>query len=246
MEVIFMKELMVFNNADFGQVRTIEINNEPWFALNDVCKILEISNPRNVKSRLNSKGVHSTDILTNGGKQSVTIINEANFYKVVFQSRKPEAEKFSDWITSDVIPSIRKTGSYSVAQDSYLIDDPIKRAERWIEEKKHTLALEQKVAEQQPKVDYYNELVDREHLTGIRDTAKELHIKERVFVNWLIDNKFLYRDAKNILKPYSTKMDLFTEKDYKNKNNTHSGVRTLITLKGKDLFRQLCADLKEQ
>lgn len=107
-----------------------------------------------------------------------------------------------------------------------------------------TTPLLDTIEEQKPKADYYDELVDREHLTGIRDTAKELHIKERVFINWLLDNNYLYRDAKNILKPYSTKMDLFAEKDFKNKNNKHSGVRTLITLKGKDFFRKACVGLK--
>lgn len=242
-----MKELMVFNNADFGQVRTVMMNGVIMFVGKDVADILGYSNTRDALAKhVDAEDKNTVAIHDGIGNPNKTVINESGLYSLILSSKMPVAKKFKHWVTSDVIPSIRKTGSYSVAQDSYLIDDPIKRAERWIEEKKHTLALEQKVAEQQPKVDYYNELVDREHLTGIRDTAKELHIKERVFVNWLIDNKFLYRDAKNILKPYSTKMDLFTEKDYKNKNNTHSGVRTLITLKGKDLFRQLCADLKEQ
>lgn len=242
-----MKELMVFNNADFGQMRTVEINGKTMFCGKDVATALGYKDTTNaLKSHCKKDGVaihHLTDSL--GRSQETKFISEGNVYRLIAKSKLPSAEKFESWVFDDVIPTIRKTGSYSVVQDSYLIDDPIKRAERWIEEKKHTLALEQKVAEQQPKADYYDELVDREHLTGIRDTAKELHIKERVFVKWLLDNKFLYRDAKNILKPYSTKMDLFTEKDYKNKNNTHSGVRTLITLKGKDYFRKACVDLKE-
>lgn len=241
-----MKELMVFNNANFGQIRTVMMNGVIMFVGKDVADVLEYTNTaKAIRDHVDNEDKLTERIVLSGQNREVIFINESGLYSLILSSKMPNAKKFKHWVTSDVLPSIRKTGKYSI-QDSYLIDDPIKRAERWIEEKKHTLALEQKVAEQQPKVDYYNELVDREHLTGIRDTAKELHIKERVFVKWLIDNKFLYRDAKNILKPYSTKMDLFTEKDYKNKNNTHSGVRTLITLKGKDLFRQLCADLKEQ
>lgn len=243
-----MKELMVFNNAEFGQVRTTVVNGEPWFVGKDVADVLGYAKPRNaIATHVDEDDKKDAPIQGNlGGTQKMTIINESGVYALIFGSKLPTTKAFKRWITSEVLPSIRKTGSYSVAQkqDSYLIEDPIKRAERWIEEKKHTLALEQKVAEQQPKADYYDELVDREHLTGIRDTAKELHIKERVFINWLLDNKYLYRDAKNILKPYSTKMDLFTEKDFKNKNNKHSGVRTLITLKGKDFFRKACVGLK--
>ena len=107
-----MNDLQVFENEQFGQVRVIEQDGEPWFMLNDVCKVLDIKNPSDAKTRLNIKGVATTDTLTNGGTQQATFINESNLYKLVFQSRKPEAEKFSDWVTHDVIPSIRKHGAY--------------------------------------------------------------------------------------------------------------------------------------
>ena len=107
-----MNNLKIFENNEFGQVRTSIIDGEPYFSLNDVCAILEIKNTRDAKSRLNPKGVATTDILTNGGIQQANFINESNLYKLVFQSRKPEAERFADWVTSEVLPAIRKHGAY--------------------------------------------------------------------------------------------------------------------------------------
>lgn len=108
-----MKELKIFDNEEFGQVRTSIIDDEPYFSLNDVCRILDIANPRNVKARLNGDGVHSMDGVDSIGRRTdVTMISEANLYKLVFQSRKPEAEKFADWVTSEVLPAIRKHGAY--------------------------------------------------------------------------------------------------------------------------------------
>lgn len=108
-----MKDLKIFENNEFGEVRTTVIDDEPYFSLNDVCRILEIANPRNVKARLNGDGVHSMDGVDSLGRRTdVTMINESNLYKLIFQSRKPEAERFADWVTSEVLPAIRKHGAY--------------------------------------------------------------------------------------------------------------------------------------
>nr|DAM22250.1 MAG TPA: hypothetical protein [Bacteriophage sp.] len=106
-------ELQIFSNSEFGEIRTITKDDEPMFCLADVCKALEISNVGNVKQRLSEKGIHTADTLTKGGMQKMTFISEANLYKTIFQSRKESAERFTEWVTSEVLPSIRKTGSYS-------------------------------------------------------------------------------------------------------------------------------------
>lgn len=103
---------MKFESEEFGEVRSILINDEPWFMLADICRVLDISNSRQAKTRLNEKGVTTNDILTSGGNQKADFINEPNLYKLIFQSRKPQAEKFTDWVTSEVLPSIRKQGFY--------------------------------------------------------------------------------------------------------------------------------------
>lgn len=107
-------ELQIFSNSEFGEIRTITKDNEPMFCLADVCKALEISNVGNVKQRLSEKGIHTADTLTKGGMQKMIFISEANLYKTIFQSRKESAERFTDWVTGEVLPSIRKTGSYGM------------------------------------------------------------------------------------------------------------------------------------
>lgn len=106
-------ELQIFSNSEFGEIRTITKDDEPMFCLADVCKALELTQPSKVKERLNSKGVNIIPTLTKGGEQKLLYINESNLYKTIFQSRKESAERFTEWVTSEVLPSIRKTGSYS-------------------------------------------------------------------------------------------------------------------------------------
>lgn len=109
-----MNNLQIFSNSEFGEIRTITKDDEPMFCLADVCKALEISNVGNVKQRLSEKGIHTADTLTKGGMQKMIFISEANLYKTIFQSRKESAERFTDWVTGEVLPSIRKTGSYGM------------------------------------------------------------------------------------------------------------------------------------
>jgi prophage antirepressor-like protein len=112
-EWLMSNELIPFKYNE-KQVRTIIKDGEPWFAATDVCEILELGNTTMAISRLsdNMKGLNSIDTL--GGRQYMHIISEAGLYKLVFTSRKPEAEKFTDWVAGEVIPSIRKTGQYSL------------------------------------------------------------------------------------------------------------------------------------
>lgn len=107
-----VRKIKVFINPEFGTIRTEIINGEPWFCLSDVCKALELTNPSTVKQRLNAKGLSTAYTLTAGGKQELLFISEANLYKTIFQSRKESAERFTDWVTSEVLPTIRETGSY--------------------------------------------------------------------------------------------------------------------------------------
>lgn len=108
--------VQIFKNPAFGQMR-VQSNKkgEALFCLSDVCLALELTNSRETKKRLNSKGVSCIDTLTNGGIQKLTFIDEPNLYRCIFQSRKKEAEAFQDWVVEEVLPSIRQTGGYSVS-----------------------------------------------------------------------------------------------------------------------------------
>lgn len=108
-----MDELKIFNSNEFGEIRTVMKDGEPMFCLADVCKALDITHVTDVKNRLKQDGVGTAEVIDSmGRKQNATFINESNLYKTIFQSRKESAERFTDWVTTEVLPSIRKTGAY--------------------------------------------------------------------------------------------------------------------------------------
>ena len=121
-ETMESNAMKIFHNSEFGDIRTEVINGEPWFCLSDVCKALELEQVSRVKARLNSAGVTTSKVGVQTGLKadgtpsiqivSMSFVNEANLYKTIFQSRKESAERFTDWVAGEVLPSIRKTGSY--------------------------------------------------------------------------------------------------------------------------------------
>lgn len=121
-ETMESNAMKIFSNPEFGDIRTEVINGEPWFCLSDVCKALELEQVSRVKARLNSAGVTTSKVGVQTGLKadgtpsiqivSMSFVNEANLYKTIFQSRKESAERFTDWVAGEVLPSIRKTGSY--------------------------------------------------------------------------------------------------------------------------------------
>ncbi|MFS9219292.1 phage antirepressor KilAC domain-containing protein [Streptococcus sanguinis] len=245
-------ELQIFKNEQFGEVRTAEVNQEIYFNLKDCCQVLEIKNHNDALKRLNKDGVVTTDLTDNLGRtQQANFINEANFYKLVFQSRKPEAEKFADWVTSEVLPSIRRHGAYMTDQTlEQALTSPdflIQLANQLKQEKDRNLKLEAEKSilsienmVMKPKADYFDELVDRNLLTSFRETAKQLKIKERKFIDFLLEKKYIYRDKKGKLQPTANKNDgLFEVKETLNEKTQWSGTQTLITPKGRETFRLL-------
>ena len=115
-----MSNLTIFKNEDFGDIRTTLVDNQPYFCLADVCRILDIKNVSDCKDRLKKDGVVNNDVIDSLGRRQVAnFINESNLYKCIFQSRQPYAEKFQDWVTEEILPEIRKTGSYSLVPKSY-------------------------------------------------------------------------------------------------------------------------------
>ena len=129
-----MNELTIFKNDNFGEVRTITLNGDPYFCLPDVCRILDLDQPSRVKDRLKKDGVTSSKVIDNlGREQYANFINEPNLYKCIFQSRKSEAENFQEWIFSSVIPQIRKSGMYIMAPKTY--SDALRALANEVEEK---------------------------------------------------------------------------------------------------------------
>ena len=243
-----MSDLTVFENEQFGSVRTVIREGEPWFVAADVCRALEISNNRDALSRLDDdeKGVALTD--TPGGQQEMSVINEPGLYTLVLGSRKPEARAFKRWITHEVIPAIRKHGGYLTPPTiEELLNNPdmiVELALRLKAEREKRVEAEKNLMLAKPKVEYFDALVDRNTLTGIRETAKELQWREKDFVSFLLDNGFVYRDQKSKLQPYAEQLNegLFALKECKSEKSTWSGTQLMITPKGRETFRLLKCD----
>lgn len=237
-----MQELQIFKNNEFGEVRTKVINNEPYFSLNDVCRILEIANPRNVKARLNGDGVHSMDGVDSlGRKADVTMINEPNLYKLIFQSRKSEAERFADWVTSEVLPTIRKHGAYMSSEViEKTLSDPdylIRLATNLKEEKAKRALAEAQIERDKPKVLFADSCEVAENSILIGEFAKRLKqngydIGQNKLFEWLRRHDYLCKsgERKNLPTQYSMELGLFEVKT-RIMSNPNGSVRTTSTTK---------------
>lgn len=240
-----MNELQIFNNEDF-EVRATMKDGEPLFVAADVCKALDIQNHIDALKRLDEDEKSGVDLTDPHGRMQITnCVTESGLYALVLGSRKPEAKQFKRWITHDVIPSIRKTGGYIAGQNELspeeLMAKALKVAEKTLAEREARIsALTVQNAIMAPKADYFDELVERNTLTNFRETAKELGIPPKKFVDFLLGRKYLYRDKKGKLLPYEDKNSgLFEVKEALNDKTKWSGTQTLVTPKGRETFRLL-------
>ena len=238
-------EVTVFENDQFGSIRTIIRDGEPWFVGADVCRALELDDTHKAVERLDDDEKGRSSIPTPGGAQELLVVNEPGLYALVLGSRKPEAKAFRRWITHEVIPTIRKHGGYLTPQAiEQFLDNPdliVEMALKMKAEREKCEMLESELLAAKPKVEYFNDLVDRETLTGIRETAKELDWSERNFTRYLVDNGFAYRDQKSRLQPYAKHVEdgLFVLKECKSNRNPWSGTQMMITPKGRETLRLL-------
>lgn len=142
-----MTKIQVFEYQN-NKVRTVDMDGAPWFVLKDVCEVLGLGNSRMVSDRLDEdeKGVSKIDTL--GGAQNVTIISESGLYNVILRSDKPEAKPFRKWVTSEVLPTIRKTGSYTMPKLSkemqalFLLDDRTQKQEARLTALENTMTVD--------------------------------------------------------------------------------------------------------
>lgn len=169
-------EIKIFENEEFGSVRTMEINGEPYFVGKDVAEILGYSKARNaIANHVDDDDKKVAPIQGDlGGIQEMTVINESGLYSLILSSKLPNAKRFKRWVTSEILPSIRKTGSYSIQSkpDSYTIEDPIERAKRWIEEQEEKKALKVKIEAQKPLVEYAEHIQASDDSIDMKSMAK--------------------------------------------------------------------------
>jgi toxin-antitoxin system, toxin component, bro family len=143
-----MSNIKLFENPEFGQVRVLLEDGEPLFCLADICNILELR-VTDVKNRLEEEVVSTYPLPTNGGIQQLTFVNEEGFYSVVLGSRKESVKPFKKWVTSEVLPSIRKTGSYSIK--------PLTHAELMLQQAQVIVELEKRQIVQEGKIQQLTE-----------------------------------------------------------------------------------------
>ena len=196
-----MGDLKIFTNEEFGEIRTSVVNSEPMFCLSDICKSLGLSQPSKVKERLNEKGVRTIPTLTSGGEQNLLYINEPNLYKVIFQSRKESAERFTDWVTSDVLPSIRKNGGYISGQETLSDDELLSKAllvaHNKIAERDKIIEQKQaRIEQMKPKAIFADAVATSRTSILIGDLAKLIcqngyQIGQKRLFEWLRNNGYL-------------------------------------------------------
>lgn len=239
-----MNNLQIFKSNEFGAVRTVTVENEPFFCLVDICKALEISNVSQAKTRLNQDGVISNEVIDSIGRtQTANFVNESNMYKLIFQSRKESAERFTEWVTSEVLPAIRRTGGYQMPapQGKELLALAVLEAQKTIEEQNKA------IERMKPKV-IFADAVETSHTSIlIGDLAKLLKqngvdIGQKRLFDWMREKGYLIkRKGSDWNMPTQKAMDMkvFEVKE-STVNNPDGSVRinrtTKVTGKGQTYF----------
>lgn len=247
-----MNDLQIFNHPDFGEVRTVTIDDEPWFVGKDVAQVLGYQNPsKAILDHVDAEDKLNNDSLLSLGQRGGWLINESGLYSLILSSKLPGAKEFKRWVTSEILPSIHKHGAYmtpETLQAAILNPDTMiqlcqqlkneQEKNRELSVTNSRLTVENQIM--QPKAEYFDELVDRNLLTNFRETAKELECKPRKFVEFLIERKYIYRDKRGKLLPYENKNDgLFVIRKCFNEKTQWSGTQTMVTPKGRETFRLL-------
>lgn len=234
-----------FSNDKFGNIRVCGADTEnPLFCAMDLCRALGYSNGRDaVAKHVDSEDVAKRDTLTKGGTQQLTFVTESGMYALILGSKLPQARQFKHWVTSEVLPSIRKTGSYSVEK---LSRKQLALMVIQAEEEKERLALENKhqaeiIEEQKPKVVFADAVIGSENNILIRDLAKLIcqngyQIGEIRLYRWLRDNKYLTLENKPMQRYVEQGLFYIEEGTHTENGVMKSHTVTKVTGKGQNYF----------
>lgn len=215
--------IQIFKNENFGEVRVTEVNGEPMFCLADVCKVLELTNPRSVKARLDDDDVQLFDLHAVNpadamvGNSMANFVTESGFYDVILQSSSPKVKPFRKWVTSEVLPSIRKHGGYLTPQkveEALLNPDVlIQLATNLKEERAKRIEAENTIKQQQPKVLFADAVATSERSCLVAELAKILqqngiNIGQNRLFGWLRENGYLCSKGEYYNQPTQRSMEL--------------------------------------
>ena len=243
-----MNELKIFENPEFGKVRTMEINGEPYFVGKDVAEILGYERPaKAILDRVDNEDKDEVPIKDSIGRmQNTAIINESGLYSLILSSKLPKAKEFKRWVTSEVLPSIRKHGAYAVDE---LLNDPefaIKTFTALKEERERSKRLSEQIEADKPKVIFADSVSAAKSSILIGDLAKILkqngvNIGQNRLFEWFRQNGFLIKSgsSKNMPTQKAAEMGLFEVK-VSTVNNPDGSIRetktTKVTGKGQVYF----------
>ena len=235
-----MNELQIFNNEEFGSVRTITKDNEPMFCLADICKALEIKNATDVAKRLEEDEVTRLNLGSQSGETN--FVTESGLYAVILRSDKPNARKFRKWVTSEVLPAIRKNGGYGANQEQMtpeqIVANALIVAQNIISQK------DRQIEEMKPKAEFFDTVADSKTAISMNEVAKVLNIKgygRNNLFEFLRENKVL--DRWNV--PYQRYIDngwfRVIEQKYQKNGEPVITTKTLVYQKGVDGIRRMIA-----
>lgn len=235
-----MNELQIFNNPEFGSVRTVTKDNEPMFCLGDLCRALDLT-AKGVRQRLSDEVISTYPIEDALGRmQNALFVNEDGLYDVILESRKDSAKKFRKWVTSEVLPSIRKNGGYIANQEQMtpeqIVANALIVAQNIISQK------DRKIEEMKPKADFFDAVADSKTAISMNEVAKVLNIKgygRNKLFEFLRDNSVL--DRWNV--PYQKYVDngwfRVIEQHYQKNGEPIVTTKTLVYQKGVDGIRKM-------
>lgn len=232
-----MNELKIFENHEFGSIRTVELNGAPYFVGKDVAAILGYSDTaKAIRTHVDDEDKGVDEMVTPGGKQQLTIINESGLYSLILSSKLPKAKEFKHWVTSEVLPTIRKHGMYATEE---LLDNPefaIKVFTELKAEREKRKALEttvdvqkQIIGELKPKADYTDQVLKNKSLVTITQIAKDYGMSGRQFNKLLNDIGVQYKTG-----GYSKQWLLYSK--YQDKGWTHSDTIRFTRSGGREDF----------
>ena len=237
-----MNDVKVFEKSELGSVRVVGTKEQPLFCLRDVCDVLGIANNSDVKASIIKEFGYDLDLIypisdNLGRTQQATFITEPQLYFVLMRSDKPKAKPFRQWVVNEVLPQIRKTGSY----DSKTPKNMVEALELALEQAKQIQALNSRIEEDKPKVEFFDAVADSKDAISIGEVAKTLNMgigRNRLFE--ILRNKSILQ-ADNI--PYQKYIDAgyfrVIETKYTKNGDTHINLKTLVTQKGLDYIRKI-------
>lgn len=230
-----MSSLITFENMEFGKLTVMEKDGEFFFIGKEVAEKLGYARGRKaVSDHVDAEDRDEVPFQDSIGRiQKTVIINESGLYSLILSSKLPQAKEFKRWITTEVLPSIRRNGGYIKDQENMSNEEILANA---VLLANNLIAEKEKIIEDlEPKAKYFDELVNNHLLTNFRNTAKELHIPQKAFIQFLIDKELIYRDKKNRLLPYAkNNKGYFEVKEWCKEGSEAVRIQTFVTPKGRN------------